>query len=297
MVYLQAKSAPWSLDQMRKNACNWTLEGDDQILQMMKRIGKSVEDKCIATSDKLHQLSLNVGAVKVQLANVNNKLLILQNDHFIDHRVQEDEDYLVAPGGASNQPCDNTKAEQPPKLSFEEAGKVMIKQTIKALDECYEKVTLTVIDSEDEEEDEERRDNIVFRPKDPYKVRPLPYLIGSEKWRLKWHVGMHETDSEDSDQENAIKEEEYSDSMSDKSNSMSWPSNATPSENSNYGLQSQNFYGKVLFKILKTNFKNSTLNLFQITIHRRCWLMTYRSTRTGTLNLLISRVMYHPKKK
>lgn len=207
----------------------------------MKKIGKNLEDRCTETSDKMRQLSLGVTKVNVQLANVNNKLLALQNDHFIEHRIQDDEEYLKP--SVEQKPCD-TEDNKPTKRSFEEVGRALIKQTINTLDSCYEKVIIDVSDSEDEDDKTSRT---IFRPINPYRDKPLPYLIGSEKWKLKWHVGINESDSED--EEKPI-EDEYSDTMSDRSISISLPSNTTPSENSNYGLQSQNLYGNIFITIL-----------------------------------------------
>lgn len=46
--------------------------------------------------------------------------------------------------------------------------------------------------------------SIIFRPKDPYQNRPLPYLIGSKEWHEKWHIGLEEDEeSDESDNENA----------------------------------------------------------------------------------------------
>lgn len=43
---------------------------------------------------------------------------------------------------------------------------------------------------------------MIFRPKNPYKHRPLPYLIGSKGWHEKWHIGLVEEDSDQSDNDN-----------------------------------------------------------------------------------------------
>lgn len=38
--------------------------------------------------------------------------------------------------------------------------------------------------------------SFVLQPKDPYANRHLPYVIGTEEWYKKWHVGLLETSSE-----------------------------------------------------------------------------------------------------
>lgn len=37
----------------------------------------------------------------------------------------------------------------------------------------------------------------VVIPKDLYKNRPLPFLIGSKEWYVKWHIGLAESDTDD----------------------------------------------------------------------------------------------------
>lgn len=36
----------------------------------------------------------------------------------------------------------------------------------------------------------------MLKLKDPYIDRPLPYLIGTENWQKKWHVGLLPSDDE-----------------------------------------------------------------------------------------------------
>lgn len=49
---------------------------------------------------------------------------------------------------------------------------------------------------------------MVFRPKNPYKHRPLPYLIGSKEWHEKWHIGLVEEDSDENENDDDEDEEE-----------------------------------------------------------------------------------------
>lgn len=52
----------------------------------------------------------------------------------------------------------------------------------------------------------------VLRPKDPYLNRPLPYVIGTEEWHKKWHVGLLESSSESETEQLS---EKFSDSDSE----------------------------------------------------------------------------------
>lgn len=45
----------------------------------------------------------------------------------------------------------------------------------------------------------------ILQPKDMYCERPLPYLIGTQEWYTKWHVGLKsETDSESEKEEDSF---------------------------------------------------------------------------------------------
>lgn len=66
--------------------------------------------------------------------------------------------------------------------------------------------------------------SVIYQPKDPYKNRPLPHLIGSKEWHEKWHVGLLLSDAEDnSDNENvdAMSESSSESSSSDMPRSLS----------------------------------------------------------------------------
>lgn len=66
--------------------------------------------------------------------------------------------------------------------------------------------------------------SVIYQPKDPYKNRPLPHLIGSKEWHEKWHVGLLLSDAEDnSDNENvdATSESSTESSSSDVAGSLS----------------------------------------------------------------------------
>lgn len=73
---------------------------------------------------------------------------------------------------------------------------------------------------------------MVFRPKDQYADRPLPYLIGSKEWHEKWHIGLNEEDSEESGNENNEEEDSLSSSPSPApSLSSNVPASLSESEN------------------------------------------------------------------
>lgn len=80
---------------------------------------------------------------------------------------------------------------------------------------------------------------MVFRPKDPYHNRPLPYLIGSKEWHEKWHIGLIDSDLEDDDMSGNGGNEEMSDSSSTVGSLHSHvPASTSESEHSVWGVAS-----------------------------------------------------------
>lgn len=59
--------------------------------------------------------------------------------------------------------------------------------------------------------------SVIFRPKNLYEHRPLPYLIGSKDWHEKWHIGLVDEDSDGSGNENIDDEASISSSASSSS--------------------------------------------------------------------------------
>lgn len=90
----------------------------------------------------------------------------------------------------------------------------------------------------------------MFRSKDPYQNRPLPFLIGSKEWKEKWHIGLIDSDDEEKS-ENDINEEFSGSSVDDETSlSASLPSNAqtmSESECSAWGLHTSHAYRMLLF--------------------------------------------------
>lgn len=76
--------------------------------------------------------------------------------------------------------------------------------------------------------------SVIFQPKNPYEHRPLPYLIGSKEWHEKWHIGLVDEESDDSDNEHLDQESISSSSASTPDHvslSSNVPASLSESEN------------------------------------------------------------------
>lgn len=163
------------------------------MLRLMMRIGKKLESRTVTVTSKMDQMLVNVDRTCVQLENVNNKLLALQKTHFFDHQIQDDEEYLrPAPVETADDKATGGKLS---KADAEELLKKILKDTVDAVDKCYEKVVLDWSDSILDDDDDVITRTMI-RPIDVYKDLPQPYLIGSEEWRRSKFCGLRPEEEE-----------------------------------------------------------------------------------------------------
>ncbi|XP_045528937.1 WASH complex subunit 2 isoform X1 [Pieris brassicae] len=188
------------LDTLRSLSSKWSLGGDKRLLDLLQNIHHKVVTKCTETNTKLNELINKLDTASIDLQNVNNKFMALSNTQFIERRVYDD-DVDIAP------PVEPPK--EPPKIIDPNEELEKLKKSLQTFESMHEVVQILDSDSSDDE-DEER---LVLKPKNVYANRPLPYIIGSELWRTKWHAGLVVEDSDtDSAASKHEPEEEYSDS-------------------------------------------------------------------------------------
>lgn len=96
---------------------------------------------------------------------------------------------------------------------------------------------------------------MVYKLKDRYKHRPLPYIIGSKEWQEKWHIGLAEDDIDESDNE----EEEEDDASISSSPAISVSSNVpvslSESENPTGGIPSRKSGSFQLLHVFLNSFE------------------------------------------
>ncbi|XP_046975703.1 WASH complex subunit 2 [Vanessa cardui] len=186
---------------LRKAAPNWNLAGDKQLLGMLQQIHQSIMTKCQEANAKLDSMVDALDNASIDLQNVNNKFMALSNSQFVESRVYDDD--------VDIKPEESSPKQETPKLQ-PESDLQKIKRSLQKLEMMHEPVVIMDSDSSDDEES-----SMVLKPKDVYSHRPVPYVIGSQAWKNKWHAGLLPEDS-DSDsslsKRDVAPEEEYSDS-------------------------------------------------------------------------------------
>ncbi|XP_023940726.2 WASH complex subunit 2 [Bicyclus anynana] len=189
-------------ESLRKAAPHWTLDGDKRLLSMLQKLHEKIMTKCEEANVKLDAMVDALDNASIDLQNVNNKFTALSNNQFVESRVYDD-DVDVTP---------NVNAAKPdPPIEEAESEVTKLKHSLQKLEQMHEPVHILDSDSSDEEDS----GRIILKPKQIYSHRPLPYIIGTQAWRSKWHAGLiHEESDSDSSvsKHDHIPAEEYSES-------------------------------------------------------------------------------------
>lgn len=147
---------------------------------------------------------------------------------------------------------------------------------LRMLDECYEEVILKLDDDSDDDIDDIVHQRLflickvilkllkhvklystIFRAQNPHDDRPLPHLIGSKEWIQKWHVGLVDSDDDQSiDDKSAPDDLSCTSSSNDDtiSRSVSLPSNAHTASDSEYLISQPSQSAASTYSNLKTRF-------------------------------------------
>jgi WASH complex subunit FAM21 len=229
----------WTLDEMKHFSTSWSLAGDSGLLLHLKQFSENILTKSVTIEKELQKLSYDEQQCNINLDNVTSKFLVLENTQFIENRVYEDDhqtDDKSTPLTFIDSIIDiknekeKTKEEKEAHLQLNINDSVSIGMSI--MDNYFQKLDARKMkknleygddDDDDLEEDDVKndleRDNqnendkqtdsldnldedlIVYETKDPYLLRCLPYLIGTDSYLYNDHIGLRDLDDDDDDED------------------------------------------------------------------------------------------------
>jgi len=200
------------------SASSWSLAEDASLLSAMQELSLSITKQTSEILDRMDQLSRDAASTQTRLQTTTNNFMLLSNIKFIEARVYEDSE---AESGVTSQ-----EAVVEEKVDEENATKEALHHGLNVLQTAFEKVEIN--DSDSDSEAEEEKIISVLQPKNPYHVRSLPAIIGTQAWIDDDNIGLvddepeeasesSESESEEEEQISNVKEEsEYSDSDTEK---------------------------------------------------------------------------------
>ncbi|CAK9816256.1 WASH complex subunit 2 [Anthophora quadrimaculata] len=198
---------PWTTEEMRKKRREWSLAGDAGLLKHLQQFSENLASRADKTQEALDSLTTQLNETAIFIDNVTNTSLALANTQFIESRVQEDDIDIEKKEDTS---VEKLKDEDSAAADLIASVSESIKQGLNIMYEKYKEMEFS--DSDSDEEDNKVVLSVVLGPNNPYQDRPLPYTIGSEKWKASSRIGLESSSSSESEQ---VDEEEESESEDD----------------------------------------------------------------------------------
>jgi len=216
-------------DPLVSQASSWSLASDSRLLEALQELSTQLSNQTKQVQQQLDQLAVTTNKTATRLANTTNNFMLLSNTQFIEARVYEDAD-LETEG------VDVTEAEvaKTNEELLEQSNQLIcgaLKLGINVIETAFEKVE---IDDSDSDEDETQPSEVILQPKNPYHVRPLPYVIGTQAFHDDDHVGLIDEEDlslvTDDESDESDTESEHPDDDDDKVSEYSESDEESPAK-------------------------------------------------------------------
>lgn len=182
---------PWTFDEMKKSAEQWNLSSDVGMLLHLQEFSQKLLKRTHEIQEQVDSLNHDTKLTNIRLHNVFNGFVMLANTQFVENRVYDEEVVVQDQSNGNKKTEEKEKTPQEKELELIPKIKQAISFGLNVFDTAYEKLDMNIADSESEDEDNSAaRTNIILEPKDPYLLRPLPYLIGSEQFFHSDNLGL-----------------------------------------------------------------------------------------------------------
>ncbi|KAK3588328.1 hypothetical protein CHS0354_016699 [Potamilus streckersoni] len=212
---------PWTLEEIRKGASNWSLAGDAGLLLYLQEFSHKMIARTHEIEKEVENLVHESKLTDVRVSNVINDFIMLANTQFVENRVY-DEDVSheeVVPEEKKTEVQEKTKEQREAELISKVTEAV--KLGVEVIDQFFDKLDANVAnsDSEEGEEDTAYKVDPIFEAKDPYLSRPLPYLIGTPNFINDDNVGLADVSDDEESDHGSLSESEPEVDNKDKSES------------------------------------------------------------------------------
>ncbi|XP_044579285.1 WASH complex subunit 2 isoform X2 [Cotesia glomerata] len=223
---------PWSTDEIRLKQHEWSLAGDVGLLRHLEKFSETLTSRVKSTQENLDSLTSDLNETTVLIDNVTNASLALANTQFIESRVYEDD-----PSSEEHQKKKTETVNVQKELSEAEVIAIVsenIQRGLQIMDEKYDRLEVVASDDSDDENPSQSMVSVpsfILRPKDPYKDRPLPYVIGSDKWQASNKIGIESSSSESEALDNEEDDDDDDDDESTEGDKITHIFNSTQRNN------------------------------------------------------------------
>ncbi|KAF6216070.1 hypothetical protein GE061_000408 [Apolygus lucorum] len=173
-----------NVNKMIESSRNWNLANDVELLKCLEKFSENIVNNASLTLSSMDNLEDSLNETFLKVRTVANKFQAIADNQFIENRVQEEEDFVLA--NDDKDTLENQKSTENSKDQIIDC----IKGCQNVLRNKFETVQLSGIDSEDEMANSSP---VVLVPINAYKERPLPHMIGGEQFKTDETLGLGTT--------------------------------------------------------------------------------------------------------
>nr|CCA21254.1 conserved hypothetical protein [Albugo laibachii Nc14] len=220
-----------ALQELSKEAHQWTLHSDRELHLYLRSYSGSLIGRIKSLEDSVRQLSTQADRSNVRLRNTLNQFLLLSDSQFIENRVYDEEQDEFSSNVTvktdeklieeSEKEPENSQIKAPPPGEESIASKYR-----KALEMGMEAMKLFAIYDDDEETSEPNFDTVL----DIYNERPLPFIIGSREFLEDDTLGLGAAPEIDRSSSSSFGDDSSSDYSASDSASASFSDESNESE-------------------------------------------------------------------
>ncbi|XP_067935792.1 WASH complex subunit 2-like isoform X2 [Watersipora subatra] len=188
---------PWNTSVVRQNAKQWSLAGDTALLLSLKEMSKDMISRTHSLGKEIDSLAASIKSCEVSTNNAFNEFITLANNQFVENRVyDEDVSQSAGEGNSTENPSKKEKTKEEVEGELIPKISQAVSLGLNVLETAYEKLEVN-IDDGDSDDDEPYQGEPMLELKDPYVLRSLPVVIGSQAFHQNDNVGLIDVPSDD----------------------------------------------------------------------------------------------------
>ncbi|KAK0397286.1 hypothetical protein QR680_002066 [Steinernema hermaphroditum] len=172
------------LKQVEAQKESWSLAQDNALCSTLDSFTTELVGRLKKSDELIEKTAIAVGRTSVQVAQLNTQLSAYKSNRFIENRVQDE-----YPQPCQAQTSDPVTSGSPADNQYEtiEAIKEAVAMGCQVVSNAYKRISIS---AEEFSADENFIPEPIYEPLDPYINRPLPFLIGTEKFMQSPYIGL-----------------------------------------------------------------------------------------------------------